>query len=103
MAKRDFLTITDFSRKEIEQLFDLAKRMKARGYRETTRRRHRRRNRRRGASSHRDRRRPGERLATRTHRLHGIVPRREVGLILELTYVADHVPEPGFYRAATRE
>src|SRR3989475_12776721 len=35
MAKRDFLQITDFSRKEIEQLFDLAKRMKARGYRET--------------------------------------------------------------------
>jgi ornithine carbamoyltransferase len=35
MPKRDFLTITDFSRKEIEQLFDLAKRMKARGYRET--------------------------------------------------------------------
>src|SRR3989442_7062793 len=35
MAKRDFLQITDFSRKEIEQLFDLSKRMKARGYRET--------------------------------------------------------------------
>ena len=35
MPKRDFLTITDFSRKEIEQLFDLAKRMKACGYRET--------------------------------------------------------------------
>jgi ornithine carbamoyltransferase len=35
MSKRDFLQITDFSRKEIEQLFDLAKRMKARGYRET--------------------------------------------------------------------
>src|SRR5437667_4389373 len=35
MAKRDFLQITDFTRKEIEQLFDLAKRMKARGYRET--------------------------------------------------------------------
>src|SRR5438046_7214620 len=35
MAKRDFLQITDFSRKEIEQLFDLAKRMKARAYRET--------------------------------------------------------------------
>src|SRR5881409_1111324 len=36
MAKRDFLQITDFSRKEIEQLFDLAKRMKARApaYRE---------------------------------------------------------------------
>src|SRR5213083_1179034 len=35
MAKRDFLQITDFSRKEMEQLFDLAKRMKARTYRET--------------------------------------------------------------------
>src|SRR3989475_12964015 len=35
LAKRDFLQITDFSRKEIEQLFDLAKRMKARAYRET--------------------------------------------------------------------
>src|SRR5438477_88476 len=35
MAKRDFLQITDSSRKEIEQLFDLAKRMKARAYRET--------------------------------------------------------------------
>src|SRR6266704_1043188 len=35
MAKRDFLQITDFSRKEIEQLFELSKRMKARGYRET--------------------------------------------------------------------
>src|SRR6059036_2571066 len=35
MAKRDFLQITDFTRKEIEQLFDLTKRMKARGYRET--------------------------------------------------------------------
>src|SRR5881409_4078435 len=37
MAKRDFLQITDFSRKEIEQLFDLAKRMKSRApaYRET--------------------------------------------------------------------
>ena len=35
MAKRDFLQITDFSRKEVEQLFDLAKRMKARSYRET--------------------------------------------------------------------
>jgi len=30
MPKRDFLQITDFTRKEIEQLFDLAKRMKAR-------------------------------------------------------------------------
>jgi len=35
MAKRDFLQITDFSRKEIEQLFDLAKRMKSRAYGET--------------------------------------------------------------------
>jgi ornithine carbamoyltransferase len=35
MAKRDFLQITDFSRKEVEQLFDLARRMKVRGYRET--------------------------------------------------------------------
>src|SRR2546426_10294217 len=35
MAKRDFLQITDFSRKEIEQLFELSKRMKTRGYRET--------------------------------------------------------------------
>jgi ornithine carbamoyltransferase len=37
MTKRDFLQITDFSRKEIEQLFDLARRMKARApaYRET--------------------------------------------------------------------
>src|SRR5256886_3124848 len=35
MAKRDFLQITDLSRKEIEQLFDLSKKMKARGYRET--------------------------------------------------------------------
>src|SRR5216117_1892818 len=37
MPKRDFLQITDFSRKEIEQLFALAKRMKARApaYRET--------------------------------------------------------------------
>jgi len=35
VAKRDFLQITDFSRKEVEQLFDLAKRMKARAYRET--------------------------------------------------------------------
>ena len=35
MTKRDFLQITDFSRTELEQLFDLAKRMKARGYRET--------------------------------------------------------------------
>jgi ornithine carbamoyltransferase len=35
LTKRDFLQITDFSRKEIEQLFDLAKRMKARVYPET--------------------------------------------------------------------
>src|SRR6266446_9168831 len=35
MPKRDFLQITDFTGKEIEQLFDLAKRMKTRGYRET--------------------------------------------------------------------
>ena len=34
MPKRDFLTITDFSRKEIDQLFDLARRMKGRSYRE---------------------------------------------------------------------
>ena len=35
MAKRDFLAITDFSRDEIQRLFDLAKKMKARAYRET--------------------------------------------------------------------
>src|ERR1700704_2126957 len=35
MAKRDFLQITDFTRKEIEQLFELATRMKRRQYRET--------------------------------------------------------------------
>src|SRR5258705_10496668 len=35
MAKRDFLAITDFTRDEIERLFDLAKRMKSRAYRET--------------------------------------------------------------------
>src|SRR5437667_440861 len=35
MAKRDFLQITDFSRKEIEQLVDLSKRMKTQRYRET--------------------------------------------------------------------
>src|SRR2546429_3197357 len=35
MPKRDFLQITDFSRKEIEQLFEFSRRMKARGYRET--------------------------------------------------------------------
>jgi ornithine carbamoyltransferase len=35
MAKRDFLTVTDFSRPEIAQLFELARRMKQRQYRET--------------------------------------------------------------------
>jgi ornithine carbamoyltransferase len=35
MAKRDFLAITDFTRDEIQQLFDLAKRMKAGAYRGT--------------------------------------------------------------------
>src|SRR5246500_81116 len=35
MAKRDFLAVTDLSKDEILRLFDLAKRMKARGYRET--------------------------------------------------------------------
>ncbi len=35
MAKRDFLAITDFTRDEIQRLFDLAKRMKAGTYRET--------------------------------------------------------------------
>ncbi len=35
MAKRDFLAITDFARDEIQRLFDLAKRMKSRGYRDT--------------------------------------------------------------------
>ena len=35
MAKRDFLAITDFSRDEIQRLFELAKTMKARSYRET--------------------------------------------------------------------
>lgn len=35
MAKRDFLTVTDLSRPEIVQLFDLAGRMKRRQYRET--------------------------------------------------------------------
>jgi len=34
MGKRDFLTITDFSRDEIVRLFDLAARMKAGSYRE---------------------------------------------------------------------
>src|SRR5262245_33334309 len=34
MPKRDFLTITDFSRDEIVRLFDLAKRMKAGSYRD---------------------------------------------------------------------
>jgi ornithine carbamoyltransferase len=35
MAKRDFLAITDFSGDEIQRLFELAKKMKSRGYRET--------------------------------------------------------------------
>ncbi len=35
MAKRDFLAITDFSRDEIQRLFDLAQRMKSKAYRET--------------------------------------------------------------------
>ena len=35
MAKRDFLAITDLTRDEIQRLFDLAQRMKARTYRET--------------------------------------------------------------------
>jgi ornithine carbamoyltransferase len=35
MPKRDFLAITDFSRAEIERLFDLAKKMKAGSYRDT--------------------------------------------------------------------
>ncbi len=35
MAKRDFLAITDFTRDEIQRLFDLAKKMKARSYRDT--------------------------------------------------------------------
>src|SRR3989442_2574191 len=35
MQKRDLLEFPDFNGKEIEQLFDVAKRMKARGYRET--------------------------------------------------------------------
>ena len=35
VPKRDFLQITDFSRKEVQQLFELSTRMKARGYRET--------------------------------------------------------------------
>jgi ornithine carbamoyltransferase len=35
MAKRDFLAITDFTRDEIQRLFDLAKKMKARTYRDT--------------------------------------------------------------------
>jgi ornithine carbamoyltransferase len=35
MAKRDFLAITDFTRDEILGLFDLAKKMKARVYRDT--------------------------------------------------------------------
>jgi len=35
MSKRDFLTVTDFTRDEIVRLFDLADRMKRRQYRET--------------------------------------------------------------------
>ena len=35
MSKRDFLTVTDFTRDEIVRLFDLADRMKQRQYRET--------------------------------------------------------------------
>jgi len=35
MAKRDFLAITDFTRDEIQRLFDLAKKMKTGGYRDT--------------------------------------------------------------------
>jgi ornithine carbamoyltransferase len=35
MAKRDFLSITDLSRDEVQRLFDLAARMKRRAYRET--------------------------------------------------------------------
>src|SRR5437764_13593878 len=35
MSKRDFLAITDLTRDEILRLFDLARRMKAGGYRET--------------------------------------------------------------------
>jgi ornithine carbamoyltransferase len=35
MAKRDFLAITDFTRDEIQRLFELAQRMKAGTYRET--------------------------------------------------------------------
>ncbi len=35
MPKRDFLAITDFSRDEIQRLFDLAKKMKTGGYRDT--------------------------------------------------------------------
>jgi ornithine carbamoyltransferase len=35
MPKRDFLAITDFSRDEIQRLFDLAKKMKGGAYRET--------------------------------------------------------------------
>ncbi len=35
MAKRDFLAITDFTRDEIQGLFDLAKKMKSRAYRDT--------------------------------------------------------------------
>jgi ornithine carbamoyltransferase len=35
MAKRDFLAITDFTRDEIQRLFDLAQRMKSGAYRDT--------------------------------------------------------------------
>src|SRR2546427_7287486 len=35
MAKRDFLAIADFTRNEIQSLFDLAERMKKGAYRET--------------------------------------------------------------------
>jgi len=35
MAKRDFLAITDLTRDEIQRLFELAKKMKARAYRDT--------------------------------------------------------------------
>jgi ornithine carbamoyltransferase len=35
MAKRDFLAVTDFTRDEIQRLFDLAQRMKSRAYRDT--------------------------------------------------------------------
>jgi ornithine carbamoyltransferase len=35
MAKRDFLAVTDFTRDEIQRLFDLAQRMKSGAYRDT--------------------------------------------------------------------